>query len=236
MPNALASYQAGRLSEAIEALGVGLREDPANVRQRTFLFELLCFAGEFDRAEKQLAVIADVSHEAEMGAMLYRSALHAERTRQEMFRAGALPQGPLPRTTLHGTLNGRPFESIADVDPRIGARLEIFAAGQFTWLPFEHLSALTIEEPRRLRDLLWLPARLQAGPRVQDFDFGEVLIPVLYPLSWQDPDDLVRLGRITDWQERPDGPALPIGQRLLQVDDDFIPILELRTLEIACED
>ena len=236
MPNALASYQAGRLGEAIEALGVSLRQDPANVRQRTFLFELLCFAGDFDRAEKQLAVIAGSSREAEMGAMLYRSALHAERTRQEMFLTGALPQGPAPQTTLHGTLNGRPFESISDVDPRLGARLEVFAAGQYTWLPLEHLSAFTVEEPKRLRDLLWLPARLKAGPRIQEFDFGEVLIPVLYPLSWQDPDDLVRLGRITDWLEKPDGPALPIGQRLLQVDDELIPILEVRTLEIASRD
>ncbi len=236
MPNALASYQAGRLGEAIELLGASLRQDPANVRQRTFLFELLCFAGEYERAEKQLAVVAQGSHEAELGAMLYTSALHAERTRQQMFQAGALPQGPPPCATLRGTLNGRPFQSISDVDPRVGARLEVFAAGQFTWLPFEHISALTIEEPRRLRDLLWLPARIKAGPRFHDYDFGEILIPVLYPLSWQDPDDLIRLGRVTDWIERADGPAIPTGQRLLQVDDDLIPILELRTLEIAAQD
>ncbi len=234
--DALASYQAGRLDEAIEALGATLREDPGNVRQRTFLFELLCFAGEFDRAEKQLEVVAGNSREADLGAMLYRSALHAERTRRDMFLAGALPQGVAPGQTVSGAMNGRPFASITDVDPRIGARLEVFAAGQYTWLPFEHLATLSIEPPRRLRDLLWLPARVRAGQRIGHFDFGEILIPVLYPLSWQSPDDQVRLGRVTDWQERPDGTVVPVGQRLLQVDEELIPILELRRLEIAPAD
>lgn len=234
--DALASYQAGRLDEAIDALGATLREDPGNVRQRTFLFELLCFAGDFDRAEKQLEVVAGSSREADLGAMLYRSALHAERTRRDMFLAGALPQGVSPGQTAPGSFNGQPFASITDVDPRVGPRLEVFAAGQYTWLPFEHLATLTIEPPRRLRDLLWLPARVKAGRKIGDFDFGEILIPVLYPLSWQSPDDQVRLGRVTDWQERPDGSVVPVGQRLLQVDEEMIPILELRRLEIASAD
>ncbi len=234
--DALASYQAGRLDEAIEALAATLREDPGNVRQRTFLFELLCFAGDFDRAEKQLDVVAGSSREADLGAMLYRSALHAERTRRDMFLAGAVPQGPMPGRTAHGSINGRPFTSITDADPRIGARLEVFAAGQYTWLPFEHLAALSIEGPKRLRDLLWLPARVKAGRKIGDFDFGEILIPVLYPLSWQSRDDQIRLGRVTDWEERPDGTVVPVGQRLLQLDEELFPILELRQLEIASAD
>jgi len=43
--NAQTLYQEGRLDEAIQALAGSLRDDPGNVRQRTFLFELLCFAG-----------------------------------------------------------------------------------------------------------------------------------------------------------------------------------------------
>jgi type VI secretion system protein ImpE len=44
-------YRAGRLNEAIQALGTALRSDPTDAQRRTFLFELLCFAGEYDRAE-----------------------------------------------------------------------------------------------------------------------------------------------------------------------------------------
>ena len=89
-------FQAGRLEEAVQALGVGLRSDPTDSKRRTFLFELLCFAGEYDRAEKQLDILADSSHEAAMGSLLYRSALQAERTRRRMFETGDFPHGAAP--------------------------------------------------------------------------------------------------------------------------------------------
>lgn len=230
--NAQQLYQTGRLEEAIEALVAVLRDDPANARQRTFLFELLCFAGEYDRAERQLDVIARGTQEASMGALLYRSALHAERIRQDMF-AGETPP-PMPEAApVGGTLNGKPFTSITDVDPRIGARLEVFAAGQYTWVPFSHLATVRVEPPKRLRDLLWSPAAVRAGAAFQDFEFGEVLVPVLSPLSWRSPDDEVRLGRVTDWQTLPNGVEVPLGQKLLRVDDELVPILEVRELDIS---
>ena len=52
-------YRAGELGQAIKALGDELRSNPLDARRRTFLFELLCFAGEYDRAEKHLDVLAD---------------------------------------------------------------------------------------------------------------------------------------------------------------------------------
>ena len=55
-------YKAGKLSEAIQAIGAEVRENPTDVRRRTFLFELLCFAGEFDRAEKHLIVLAESAY------------------------------------------------------------------------------------------------------------------------------------------------------------------------------
>lgn len=41
-----------KLKAAIELVAEDLRNHPADVRSRTFLFELLCFAGEWARAEK----------------------------------------------------------------------------------------------------------------------------------------------------------------------------------------
>ena len=80
--NATELYQAGKLNEAIQALGVALRDNPTDVQRRTFLFELLCFAGKYDRAEKQLGVLEQAGKEASLGALVYHSALHAERLRQ----------------------------------------------------------------------------------------------------------------------------------------------------------
>jgi type VI secretion system protein ImpE len=230
--NANDLYRAGKLDEAIQALGASLRDDPTDSQRRTFLFELLCFAGEYDRAEKQLEVLGQGGKNSQLGALVYHGALHAERTRHEMFRTGSYPRGPAPRP-VSGTLNGKPFSSLTDADPRIGARLEVYAAGQYTWIPFEHLLSVRMEAPKRLRDLLWAPAIVRPGPGFRNYELGEVLIPVLAPLSAQHADREVRLGRVTEWEELPDGEQVPIGQKLLLVDDEEFPILEVRQLEIT---
>jgi len=79
-------FRAGKLNEAVQALVVEVRDNPTDIRRRTFLFELLCFQGEYDRAEKHLHLLADATPDAKMGAVLYFSALHAERLRAETFR------------------------------------------------------------------------------------------------------------------------------------------------------
>jgi type VI secretion system protein ImpE len=225
-------FRAGKLEDAIDQLGVGLRSNPADTQRRTFLFELLCFAGAHDRAEKQLDVLAGTSREAGMGALLYRAALHAERTRQEMFEKGDFPQGGSPPGPVSGTLNGRPFEELVDADPRIGARLEVFAAGQYLWIPLAHVASIRMAPPKKLRDLLWSPAVVRTGPGFRGVELGEVLLPVLAPLSWQHPDVSVRLGRATEWTESDDAPV-PVGQKLLLVDGEAFPFLELRELDVT---
>lgn len=225
-------YHAGKLDEAIESLNAELRSDPTDVQRRTFLFELLGFAGEFDRAEKQLDVVAQSSRDAGAGAMLYRSAIHAERIRQRMFEAGDLPAGPTADPPA-GTLNGERFETLADADPRIGARLEIFAAGQYTWIPLGHIASVRMFPPKRVRDLLWAPATVQVGPGFDGVELGEVLIPAMAPLSWRHSDEAVRLGRVTEWQPLEGGEQAPVGQKMLLVDGEVFPILEVRELEIA---
>jgi type VI secretion system protein ImpE len=224
-------YAAAKLDEAVQALGAELRNDPTDIKRRTFLFELLCFTGQYDRAEKQLDILADTGKEAAMGTLLYRSALQAARTRREMFEKKTFPLGA-PESALAGTLNGQAFETIEDADPRIGARLEVFAAGTYLWLPFEHIASVRTEPPKRLRDLIWIPAILQTGPKCKGLDLGEVLLPVLTPLVSKHPQNSVRLGRETVWEET-GGEAVPAGQKLLLVDGEEIPMLEVRDLLFA---
>ena len=224
-------FQAGRLDEAIESLGGELRRDPTDAQRRAFLFELLSFAGNHERAEKQLDVLGTASTQAGIGALTYKAALQADRLRTEMFTRGDLPTGPAP-AAVGGTLNGEPFTSLEDADPRVGARLEVFAGGQYLWLPLEHVASLRMEPPARLRDLLWAPAKLLTGPGFRGVELGEVLLPVLTPLAATHPDPLVRLGRMTVWEELPDGRPVPAGQRLLLVDGEEVPLLELRELVI----
>jgi type VI secretion system protein ImpE len=229
--NARQLFEAGQVTEAIKALGAHLRDHPADVQQRTFLFELLCFSGDYERAEKHLHLLAKGGNQAEIGAVLYFSALHAERTRQEMFRKQEFPKSaPAPRE-FKGTLNGKPFTSIRDADPDIGARLEIYAAGSYMWMPFEHIATVQIEPPKRLRDTLWAPAYVLTGESFKGTDLGEVIIPVIYPFSYKHPDENVWLGRSTAWGEDDSGVEYPSGQKLFIVDGEEVPLLEIRSIE-----
>ncbi len=226
-------FRAGKLQEAIDALSSGLRDNPSDNKSRTFLFELLCFAGDYGRAEKHLELLQQQSGEAAMGALQYRGALNAERTRNEMFEHKTFPEAPAgPGDSIQGSLNGTPFHSIQDADPRIGPRLEVFAAGDYMWIPLRDIAVLEMDPPKRLRDLIWAPVRLRTGPNFKNKDLGQVLMPVIAPLSWQHQDDAVRLGRVSEWCADEAGEEAPFGQKMLLVDGEEIPILEVRKLEI----
>ena len=225
-------FQAGKLNEAVRALGVEVRDNPTDVRRRTFLFELLCFQGEYDRAEKHLHILADATPDARMGAVLYFSALHAERVRLETFQKKDYPPIAALSNDRAGTLNDKPFASLEDADPRVGARLEVFAAGAYLWIPLAHVESIEMEAPKRLRDLLWIPALVRTGPAFKGTELGEVLLPVLAPFSSQRSDDNIRLGRATEWAEA-EGQTVPFGQRVFDVDGEEVPILEIRKVEFS---
>ncbi len=228
-------YQAGKLRDAIQALGGELRSNPGDAKRRTFLFELLCFAGEYDRAEKQLDLLADTNREAGMGSLVYRSALHAERLRQEMFEKRMFPLDQDP-PVVGGRVNGQEFGAMEDGDPRLGARLEVFAAGAYLWLPYQHIQSVEMGPPTRLRDLLWIQAMVQTGPAFRGRELGEVLLPALTPLSAKSTDDEIRLGLKTEWVELGDGSTAPVGQKMLLIDGEEFPMLEIRKLEFSAQD
>jgi type VI secretion system protein ImpE len=233
--NAHDLFREGRLADALRVLSAEVRDNPADARQRTFLFELLCFAGEYERADKQLEVLGQAGPTSEIGVLLYRSALYAERQRQDLFARGEYPKrSDSSELVSTGTLNGKPFTSFSDADPRIGSRLELLAAGNYLWLPFEHVASIHIPPPKRLRDLLWTPAVVRTSPLFKGTELGEVLLPVLSPSSSQHPEDAVRLGRVTVWETRNGyDEEVPFGQKILLVDGEEVPFLELRNLEFA---
>ncbi len=235
MPSAREHFAAGRLESAIEALGVELRSNPTDTQRRVFLFELLTFTGQYDRAEKQLDVLSKGGIDREIAVLPYRAAIMGERVREHMFSSGDFPSTPAP-SPVAGTLNGKPFSSIEDADPRVGARLEVMAGGKYMWIPFAYVQTLHMAAPQHLRDLRWIPAKLSTGAAMKDTELGEVLLPTLSPLAWKQEDPELRLGRAADWEELPDGSFSPVGHKMLRVDDELMPLLDLRDLLIGSGD
>jgi type VI secretion system protein ImpE len=255
---------AGQLSAAIDQLNQGVRSHPTDSHLRTFLFELLCFTGDYPRAERQLDVLAQQESTAEVGVQVYRNVLVAESARRRLFSEGLRPNflfDPPPYVHLHleavnrlregdsteagalleqsdssrpplkGRLEGQPFLDFRDGDDLLAPFLEVIVHNTYIWLPFEQIKHLTISVPKRLRDLLWIPATVEShlGP------VGEVFLPVLYAGSSEHADDQVKLGRMTDWQAVAEGLAQGVGQHLFFIDGQDRGMLEVREIEFAAE-
>ena len=256
MPTPKELLDAGHLKAAIEALTQEVRESPADPQKRTFLFELLAFAGDWDRAEKQIAAAAGADAPAQMAAGVYRGLLQAERDRARVFAGKARPrflravpgyvekslaalgrisEGDLAaarafldeaeedRPSLSGKRGGSPFEDLRDFDDLFGGVVEMVFKGEYTWFPLEQARSLEPTAPKKLRDLIWPGARITAD----DGTTGDVFLFALYPGSWAHEDELVRLGRMTDWKSLSDDLQAGQGLRSFLVDGEDVSIFEL---------
>ncbi|MEZ5577953.1 MAG: type VI secretion system accessory protein TagJ [Candidatus Competibacteraceae bacterium] len=131
--------------------------------------------------------------------------------------------------TTSGTLDGQPFEWLADADPRLGPMLEAVINGRYYWVPWQRIRTLALEQPSDLRDYVWMPASFTWA------NGGEVvgLIPSRYPGSQASADPQVQLGRRTEWLEQESGIYVGIGQRMLATDQNEYPLLDIRRIDLA---
>jgi type VI secretion system protein ImpE len=160
-------------------------------------------------------------------ALLIESLLVAgrgDRARSAELRALAFEAAP----TTSGDLDGRPFEWISDADSRLGPVLEAVINGRYYWVPFSRLTRIAFEPPEDLRDLVWLPARLQFA------NGGEsvALIPTRYPGSAASPYGLIALARKTTWEEISPDSHCGLGQRIFATDGEEVPLLEVRAIAL----
>ena len=137
------------------------------------------------------------------------------------LRDRAFEQAP----ATSGTLNGEPFEWIADADQRFGPVFELMMDGKYYWVPVQRIAKIEMEPPADLRDLVWAPATFTWATGAKAIG----LIPVRYPGTETQGDALQKLARRTDWTQR-EGTATGLGQRLLTTDAAEVPLLELREL------
>jgi type VI secretion system protein ImpE len=122
-------------------------------------------------------------------------------------------------------------EWLTDGDCRLGPVCEVFANGQYYWLPFESCTAIHIEAPTDLRDLVWSPAELILPNQ------GRVpaLIPTRYPetsSTAQVKADQFKQSRLTEWIERSPDNWTGLGQRVWMSDIGEHPILDTRVISM----
>ena len=130
-----------------------------------------------------------------------------------------------------GTLDGTPFQWLADGDARLGPVLEAVIDGRYTWVPLESLRRVTMEPPTDLRDLVWSVANLE----FVGGGSSPALLFVRYPRSAAFEDERVWLARRTEWLPLVDPHQEGVGQRLLATDVGDHPMLEVREIVFAAD-
>lgn len=256
-------FEKGQLSEAIKEMTQEVKAHPADPRSRTFLFELLCFSGDLDRARNQLEALDSQDPKADLGMEFYRKVLKAEQVRQQLFSKGTFPKllGPCPahvqghldallqiqeghfsqaqellskaaelRPGLQGTIDGTTSDDFMDLDDLFAPVLEVIMQDQYYWIPFSQIRKVSITPPKHLRDLLWVPAQMETT----ETSLG-VVIPVLYPGSFTSDEELVKLGRVTDWKQQ-EGLTLGVGQHVFGFNELDKGILEIREMTFSTVD
>jgi type VI secretion system protein ImpE len=259
--NAGELFKAGKLQAAVDAQLQEVKRHPADQAKRLFLFELLVFSGDLDRARRQIDAVTYGEAERDTVVAGYRRLLDAEQDRRKLFQDGKKPQflGPQPehvqwrleainclrgnqqKEALEllnranaavapqvGMLNATPFTSLRDADDLFAHVLEVMAKGVYSWVPLEVIDSLALNPPRQPRDLIWFPARLD----LRDGQSGEVFLPVLYPGTYEQPDEQLKLGRLTDWKSAEGGPVLGVGLRTFVAEGHAVPLLDWRELQL----
>ncbi len=217
----------GQWDRALTQLGVASNLDPeALAMAQTYGDAVRCegirdqvFAGKkspliFGEPEQWLALLIESLLVAGGG----------DHKRSGELRALAFDAAP----TSSGNVDGRPFEWISDADSRLGPVLEAVINGRYYWVPFSRLLKIEFEPPEDLRDLVWLPGRLQFA------NGGEsvALVPTRYSGSAASADGLIALARKTVWEEIDPDTHHGLGQRLFTTDAEDVPLLEVRTLTL----
>jgi type VI secretion system protein ImpE len=89
--NALELLRSGDLEKSLAELQNEVRRNPANFKNRVFLFQMLVVTGQWDRAMTQLNVAGELDAIALAMVQTYREALTCEVFRQQVFAGNRLP-------------------------------------------------------------------------------------------------------------------------------------------------
>lgn len=217
----------GRWDRALTQLKVSGDLDPANrVMVETYRELLRCevLRGQVFAGQKTPIIFGEPERWAALLIEALRLTAEDKIAEAERIRSEAFELAP----TTRGTIDGTPFDWIADGDVRIGPMLEVIVNGRYAWLPFHQVHAIKIEPPTDLRDLVWTPATitLNTGADVVAF------VPARYPGSESHADGAIRLARRTDWSESGSG-YLGVGQRTWVTNDGEHPLLEAREIVLT---
>ncbi|MBI5590667.1 MAG: tetratricopeptide repeat protein [Deltaproteobacteria bacterium] len=252
--------KAGKLTQARQQLVQEVKASPADPGKRTTLCQVLCFCGEWDKAERHLDAICAQDPKRETGVQVYRNLIQAERERidvLELRRGPAfLTEAPPWLDTYWSALERIAANAPEEAEPlfRQADAQRFVVSGTINQAPFTGI----VNTDSRLSCFLeafvheryiWIPfdsvREMIISPPKTLSDLLWVpanitawsglamncYLPVLYAASSSHEDDRVRLGQMTVWQAIGGPFAKGSGQQVLQIGQTDMALLEIRELQ-----
>jgi len=256
-------YREGRLNDAILAMNDEVRTHPTDVERRSFLCELLCLAGNLDRADAQLETVTAQQPAAGVGVSLVRQLIRGERARRDFHESGRAPEF-LEKPSEEAQLRIR--ASILLREGELAEATQLLAdAEERRPHPRGTVAGASFDDFRDLDDLLggFLEVLTSTGKyywismdRVESLAVrkperpldllwvptelsatggpeGVVYLPAVYTGPTPVEDEALLLGRATEWAGDDDQAVRGAGLRTFLVGDGDVPILHLGEMIFA---
>jgi len=258
---ALERFRNGRLGEAIEACSSEVKRSPGLPDPRDLLSQLLCFRGEFEKADRHLDALARQFPDREKNVALIRQLLRGAEARQQFYDDGRLPEFvEQPPEYLQKHLQAsiaaregdaadaaRLLAEAAEVRPRVGGRCDGTRFGELR--DPDDLTACFFEALTTNGKYYWIPFERvirvlfneiqspidvlwrPAQIQVRGGPTGVLYLPQLYVDSARSGEESLQLGLETDWRGGEGEPVRGVGHRILRIDGDMRPMANVRSFE-----
>lgn len=248
---------AGKLMEARRQLIQEVKSAPSDSAQRTLLFQVLAFLGEWEKADKHLDMMVSLNPKLETGVQVYKNLTAAERQRKDVLEGKAVP-GFLTRTPEYFELYLVAWEKVKQKKPEEASalydqieKLRPTPCGTMNGKPFEGFSDTDTFLSAFLEVIMhdryiWVPfeslRELSVAEPKTLFDLmwaparfltweglnANCCLPVLYPDSCLHEDERIRMGRMTDWAALGNGFWKGAGQHVYRIGDEELSVLDIR--------
>lgn len=262
MPDAREALRSGDVEGAMAALKQDVRKSPRDGKLRTFLFQMFCVTGEWDRALTQLSVAGELDPLAYPMVQAYQAAIRCEVLREKVFRGERSPTVlgdpgtwlPLLMEATRLFANGQ-FDEAAIMrdtafDAAPGSTGTINDAA-FEWLADSDPRLGPVVEAFINGNYMWVPLfriktilfepptdlrdQVWTPARFKWTNEGEAMgfIPTRYPGTLASKDPELLLSRKTDWVEAAEEWSVPVGQRVLVTDAEETALMDVRKITVT---
>ena len=253
--------KAGNLAQALLHVQDDVRKNPADVKLRILLFQLLSVVGDWQRAADQLGAAAELDDDARLMATAYRPAIDCEILRAEVFAGKKTPlilgQPPewmgclvqvLPllaegKHAAAAALREQAFEAAPAVSGSVDDH-------PFEWIADADPRLGPVVEVMLQGRYYWVPMahikeiRVEKPGSLRDAVWMPVhfvwsnggdaagLIPTRYSGSEACGDPSLQLARRTEWAELGSGFTQGTGQRMLATDEGEYALMDIRRVAL----